>query len=48
MKPEAGSNADARHLWITRQIKSNDWLKLRQAIKAPNEAMREQRDWLGR
>lgn len=23
------------------------WLKLRQAIKALNQAMREQRDWLG-
>jgi len=28
-------------------LAGGDWLKLRQAIKALNQAMREQRGWLG-
>ena len=40
-KSPEGKAAVARNAWT-----GGTWLKLRQAIKGLNQAMREQRDWL--
>jgi len=40
-KSKAGKAAASRNAWT-----GGDWQKLRQAIKALNEVMRRQRDWL--
>ena len=41
-KSPEGKAAVSGNAWA-----GGDWLKLRQAIKALNQAMREQRGWLG-
>ena len=41
-KSREGKAAVSGNAWT-----GGEWLKLRKAIKALNQAMREQRDWLG-